>query len=328
MGLSSLPLLFLLAAAPPLESVPVPPVALPMTLEVFEAVLEEGGINELSEACADSDRFGLQERLRLLRNRLMVVAPAPQPFAVVMANARALMACRAPDSTQIVLSRFGPGPGLQRREWLLLSWQAASAALDQDRAVLALRRLADGDLTRLDTEQLIVGQSDDGLPLTRSALDLLANHELAAGRPEEAVTVLLAGRTPGVVASRRLGQVAELLAPLDPERGDLLLEAALDQAAAEQAWGLAEDLLRLQLRLALQQGGDADRPRERLRRLARRLDDRLTLLELEQMSPDLDPQRVQDLEDQLRSPRAAGGHASLGESDASEAPASNPLATP
>jgi hypothetical protein len=211
---------------------------------------------------------------------------------------------------------------------LLLSWQAASAALDQDRAVLALRRLADGDLTRLDAERLVVGQSDDGLPLTRSALDLLANHEIAAGRPEEAVTVLLAGRTPGVVASRRLGLVAELLAPLDPERGDLLLEAALDQAAAEQAWGLAEELLRLQLRLALQQGGDADRPRERLLRLASRVDDRLTLLELEQISPDVDPQRVQDLEDQLRSPRAAGGHASLGESDASEAPASNPLATP
>jgi predicted Zn-dependent peptidase len=131
-----------------------------------------------------------------------------------------------------------------------------------------------------------------------------------------------------VVASRRLGQVAELLAPLDPERSDLLLEAALDQAAAQQAWGLAEELLRLQLRLALQQGGDSDRPRERLRRLASRVDDRLTLLELEQISPDFDPQRVKDLEDQLRSPRAAGGHASLGELDASEAPASNPLATP
>ncbi len=328
MGLSSLPLMFLLAAAPPMEAASSPPVALPISEEAFETVIKEGGINQLSAACADSDRFGLQERLRLLRNRLMVVAPSPQPFAVVMANARALMVCRAPDSTQIVLSRFGPGPGRQRREWLLLSWQAASAALDQDRAVLALRRLADGDLTRLDTELLIVGQSDDGLPLTRSALDLLANHELAAGRPEEAATVLLAGRTPGVVASRRLGKVAELLAPLDPERGDRLLEAALDQAAAEQAWGLAEDLLRLQLRLALQQGGDADRPRERLRRLASRVDDRLTLLELEQASPDLDPQRVQDLEDQLRSPRAAGGHASLGESDASEAPASNPWATP
>ncbi len=328
MGLSSLPLLFLLAAAPPLAAAPVPPVALPMSLQAFETVIEGGDINQLSEACADADRFGLQERLRLLRNRLMLVAPSPQPFVVVMANARALMACKAPDSTQIVLSRFGPGPGWQRREWLLLSWQAASAALDQDRAVLALRRLADGDLTRLDTELLVVGLSDDGLPLTRSALDLLANHELAAGRPEEAVTVLLAGRTPGVVASRRLGQVAELLAPLDLERGDRLLEAALDQAAAEQAWGLAEDLLRLQLRLALQHGGDADRPRERLRRLASRVDDRLTLLELEQTSPDLDLQRVQDLEDQLRSPRAIGGHASLGESDASEAPASNPLATP
>ena len=328
MGLSSLPLMFLLAAATPLEVVPVPSVALPMSLEAFEAVLGKGGIDQLSAACADSDRFGLQDRLRLLRNRLMLVAPSPQPFAVVMANARALMACKAPDSTQIVLSRFGPGPGWQRREWLLLSWQAASAALDQDRAVLALRRLADGNLTRLDTELLIVGQSEDGLPLTRSALDLLANHEIAAGRPEAAVTVLLAGRTPGVVASRRLGKIAELLAPLDPERSDLLLEAALDQAAAEQAWGLAEELLRLQLRLALQRGGDADRPRERLRRLASRVDDRLTLLELEQISPDFDPQRLQDLEDQLRSPRAAGGHASLRESDSSEAPASNPLATP
>ena len=328
MGLSSLPLMFLLAAATPLEIVPMPSAALPMSLEAFETVLEEGGINQLSAACADADRFGLQERLRLLRNRLMLVAPSPQPFAVVMANARALMACKAPDSTQIVLSRFGPGPGWQRREWLLLAWQAASAALDQDRAVLALRRLADGDLTRLDTELLIVGESAEGLPLTRSALDLLANHELAAGRPEEAVTVLLAGRTPGVVASRRLGQIAELLAPLDAERSDLLLEAALDQAAAEQAWGLAEELLRLQLRLALQRGGDADRPRERLCRLASRVDDHLTLLELEQISPDFDPQRLQDLEDQLRSPRAKGGHASLGESDASEAPASNPLATP
>ena len=328
MGLSSLPLMFLLAAATPLEVVPVPSVALPMSLEAFEAVLGKGGIDQLSAACADSDRFGLQDRLRLLRNRLMLVAPSPQPFAVVMANARALMACKAPDSTQIVLSRFGPGPGWQRREWLLLSWQAASAALDQDRAVLALRRLADGNLTRLDNELLIVGQSEDGLPLTRSALDLLANHEIAAGRPEAAVTVLLAGRTPGVVASRRLGKIAELLAPLDPERSDLLLEAALDQAAAEQAWGLAEELLRLQLRLALQRGGDADRPRERLRRLASRVDDRLTLLELEQISPDFDPQRLQDLEDQLRSPRAAGGHASLRESDSSEAPASNPLATP
>ena len=84
MGLSSLPLMFLLAAATPLEVVPVPSVALPMSLEAFEAVLGKGGIDQLSAACADSDRFGLQDRLRLLRNRLMLVAPSPQPFAVVM----------------------------------------------------------------------------------------------------------------------------------------------------------------------------------------------------------------------------------------------------
>ncbi len=328
MGLFSLPLSILLAAAPPLDSAPVQSPLMPMTPEAFELVLEQGGIEQLSMACADADLFNLQERLRLLRDRLMLVAPSPQPFAVVMANARALMVCKAPDSTQTVLSRFGPAPGSQRRQWLLLSWQAASAALDQDRAVLALRRLADGDLTRLDGEMLVVGQSDDGLPLTRSALDVLAQHELAAGRPEDAVTVLLAGRTPGVVAARRLGLVAELLAPLDSHRSTVLLESALDQAAVEQAWGLAEELLRLQLRLALQHGGDTDRPRERLRRLATRVDDRFTLLELEKSSPALDPEGLQQLEDQIRSPRAAGGHASLGESNSSEAPAPNPLATP
>ena len=328
MGLSSLPLFILLAAVPPLDSAPVQPPPMSMSPETFEMVLENGGISELSMACADADTFGMPERLRLLRDRLMLVAPTPQPFDVVMANARALMVCKAPDSTQIVLSRFGPAPGSQRRAWLLLSWRAASAAFNQESAVLALRRLADGDLKRLDREMLVVGQSDEGLSLTRSALDLLAKHELAAGRPEEAVNVLLAGRTPGVVASRRLGLVAELLAPLDSQRSALLLESALDQAAVEQAWGLAEELLRLQLRLALENGGDVDRPRERLRRLATRVDDRLTLLELETSSPELDRERLQDLEDQLRSPRASGGHASLGESNPSEAPAANQLAQP
>ena len=101
MGLSSLPLLFLLAAAPPLDAAPVPPVALPMSLKAFETVLQEGDIPQLSAACADADRFGLQERLRLLRDRLMLVAPSPQPLAVVMANARALMACKAVSYTHL-----------------------------------------------------------------------------------------------------------------------------------------------------------------------------------------------------------------------------------
>ena len=278
----------------------------------------EGDIPALQLACADAVQFGLQERLRLLRNRLMEVAPAPQPFEVVMANAQALMQCKAPDSVPVVLARFGPAPGRQRREWLLLSWQAAAAAFDQDRAVLALMRLVEGDRSRLEEERLIVGLDDEGQPQTRSALDLLAEHQIANGQESEAVLTLLAARTPGVAAARRLGLASELLGALEPERSGPLLEAALDQAAAAQAWNLAEDLLRLQLALELENGGSGDRPRERLRRLATRVDDRFTLLDLDRESSDLGSEERQQLDQELRSPRAPGGHAALGESRPSE----------
>ena len=210
-----------------------------MPQEAFEIVLIEGGLPDLKLACEESASFGVNERLQLLRDRLMQVAPAPQTFDVVMANARALMSCKAPDSAQVVLSRYGPGPGPRRREWLLLSWQAASAALDQERTVLALLRLAEGDLTRLDAEQLVVGLDGQGLPRTRSALDLLAEAQIASGQPDQAVITLLAGRTPGVVAARRLGLAAELLDVMESERSASLIEAALDQAAAAQAWNQA-----------------------------------------------------------------------------------------
>jgi len=217
-----------------------------------------------------------------------------------------------------VLARFGPAPGRQRREWLLLSWQAAAAAFDQDRAVLALMRLVEGDRSRLEEERLIVGLDDEGQPQTRSALDLLAEHQIANGQESEAVLTLLAARTPGVAAARRLGLASELLGALEPERSGPLLEAALDQAAAAQAWNLAEDLLRLQLALELENGGSGDRPRERLRRLATRVDDRFTLLDLDRESSDLGSEERQQLDQELRSPRAPGGHAALGESRPSE----------
>ena len=333
MGLLPLPLSLLLAVVPgTATTLPAPiessgPLELqdslaspaPMTQEAFDAVLLEGGIPELKLACDDSARFGVDERLQLLRDRLMVVAPSPQTFDVVMANARALISCKAPDSAQVVLSRYGPGPGPRRREWLLLSWQAASAALDQERIVLALMRLADGDLARLDSEQLVVGIDEQGIASTRSALDLLAAAQIASGQSEQAVISLLAGRTPGVVAARRLGLAAELLDTLEPERGVSLIEAALDQAAAVQAWNQAEDLLRLQLRLELASGASGERPRERLRRLANRVDDRFTLMELEQDLPGVSLEQQQLLEQELRSPRDPGGHAALGESPAPEA---------
>ena len=322
MGLLPLPLSLLLAAVPgsagPGSSVSLQSAA-PMPQEAFEIVLIEGGLADLKLACEQSASFGANERLQLLRDRLMLVAPAPQTFDVVMANARALMSCKAPDSAQVVLSRYGPGPGPRRREWLLLSWQAASAALDQERIVLALLRLAEGDLTRLDAEQLVVGLDGQGMPTTRSALDLLAEAQIASGQPDQAVITLLAGRTTGVIAARRLGLAAELLGVMESERSASLIEAALDQAAAEQAWNQAEDLLRLQLRLELASGGSGDRPRERLRRLATRVDDRFTLLDLDQDLPGVSLEKHQQLQQELRSPRAPGGHAALGESPLPEA---------
>ena len=327
MGFLPLSLTLLLAATPiPVEEPRLQNDAAPvleqaMAPEAFEAVLLEGDLPALELACADAAQFGLEERLRLLRNRLMEVAPAPQPFAVVMANARALMQCKAPDSVPVVLSRYGPAPGQQRREWLLLSWRAAAAALDQERAILALLRLAEGDPSRLEAEALVVGLDDAGQPLTRSGLDVLSDHQIANGDAAEAVITLLAGRRTGEAAARRLGLASELLGELEPERSGPLLEAALDQAAAVQAWNLAEDLLRLQLTLELENGGSGDRPRERLRRLATRVDDRFTLLDLDRDAPVLTPGQREQLDQELRSPRAPGGHAALGESEAFEADA-------
>ena len=126
----------------------------------------------------------------------------------------------------------------------------------------------------------------------------------------------------GPAAARRRAIVADRLAEGEPDRSGPLLETALDQAAAEQAWSLAEELLRLQLRLELANGGSGERPRQRLRRLATRVDDQFTLLELETDDPRLNPEQRQQLEQELRSPRAPGGHAALGESPNPEAGAS------
>ncbi len=321
MGISSLSISLLLAAAPlPVEPAQAPAAApapvQPMAEADYRLVLENGDLTQLDAACRDAARFGLGPRMRDLRDRLMLVAPAPQPFAVVTANARALLACRAPGSARRVLTRYGPGPGPQRQEWLLLSWRAASVALDHEAAVLALRRLADGDLSRLEALQVEVGESDAGLRLTRSALDQLALHEAALGRLDRAAAVALSGQTPGLAAAERLALAARWLEALGQHDSSQLIESALDQAAAAEAWALAEELLRLQLQLERNAGGDGARPRARLERLATRVDDRYTLWQLLQdgaESPEQDRQRA-ELERQLRSPRDQAGQPSLEES--------------
>ena len=308
MGISSLSISLLLAAVPvPVASQPVAS-EVPMAAEAYQQVLLEGDVVQLGDACSDAARFGLGGRLKELRDRLMVVAPAPQPFAVVMANTRALLACKAPGSARRVLSRFGPGTDVQRREWLVLSWRIAAAARDHEAAVLALRRLAAGDLARLASVRLELGHDANGIPVTRSALDQLADHEAALNRLDRAAAVALSARSSGLEGARRLAQAALWLESLGQNDATTILETALDQAAVAQAWSLAEELLNIQLRLERKAGGDGARPRQRLERLASRVDDRYTLWQLLQddpQSPEIEARRLV-LEQQLRSPRQVG----------------------
>jgi hypothetical protein len=279
-----------------------------MAAEEYQQVLLEGDVVQLGNACSDAARFGLSARLRALRDRLMVVAPAPQPFSVVMANTRALVACKAPGSARKVLSRFGPGTYAQRREWLVLSWRTAAAARDNEAAVFALRRLATGDLTQLEAVRLELGNDANGMAVTRSALDQLADHEAALNRIDRAAAVALSARSSGVEGARRLAQAARWLESLGQNDATTILETALDQAAVAQAWSLAEELLNIQLRMERQAGGDGAWPRQRLERLASRVDDRYTLWQLLQddpQSPEIEARRLV-LEQQLRSPRQVG----------------------
>ena len=285
MGIQPLPMLLsLLAAAAPLSE------PQPIAEERFQQWLLESDLQQLELGCGDPLISASGGRRQQIRDRLLVLHPAPQSFERVMANASALLTCGSPDSAARVLNRISPAHGEERRLWLRLRWQAAASALDHREAALALRRLVNGDLIALADLDL-----GDG----RLGLDQLALHEAALGRQDEAVGLLLLAPNP-----QRLAQAAEWLAVRDDEAADQLLEQALDQAAAAQAWGLAVELLELQLKLQLAAGGDGARPRQRLQQLAAQLDDRYSLWRLE---------GGVDLDRELRSPRQPGGHAAVGD---------------
>ena len=286
MGIQPLSMLLsLLAAAAPLSELQ------PMAEERFRQWLLESDLQQLELGCGELLIGASNGRRQQIRDRLLVLHPAPQSFELVMANANALLTCGSADSAARVLNRISPAVGEERRRWLRLRWQAAAAGLDHREAARALRRLVNGDLIALANLDL-----GDG----RLGLDQLASHEAALGREEEAAALLMLAPN-----AQRLAQAAEWLAVLDAAAADQLLEQALDQAAADQAWGLAVELLELQLNLQLAAGGDGARPRQRLQRLAAQLDDRYSLWRLE---------GGDDLDLELRSPRQPGGHAAVGDS--------------
>lgn len=276
------------AAAPP-----------PLSAEAFAALLKLDDFDQLNQACLRLVQDDDPTRLRQLQDHLLALRPAPQPLPVVLANAEVLLSCRGPQAALKVLDRYGPGPGAARVQWLLMQWRAANAALDHRRASLALQRLTEGSDARLGLLTLPIRRREDGTVVSRSAVEVLAGHLEARGFPEAAGQLLL---RQGASNPQLLGRAVALLQALPLDEREAILETALNQAAAAGAWSLVSELLDAQAALP------SSRALARRLRLSPRLDDAYGEWLLLQGDPAAG-QRVRELERQLRSPRAPGGHA-------------------
>ncbi len=289
-----------------LDAGPAAELALPRVLASSDLAL-------LNRACLQAARADQGPALRALRLHLLAVKPAPQPLAVVLSNAEALVNCRAPEDALNVLNRYGPAPGRERSLWFLAQWRAAEAGLNHRIAARALLGLAEGRLANLDGLPLTLQLRRDGSRVSRPALDVLADHLVVLGEDQQAAAALLAARQQGQLGAERLQRAVALLVALPLQQRNQLLETALDQAAAAGAWGLAAELLRDQRALLLAAGAQADRPSERFLRLSRRIDDAYGEWQLGREAgarqDSLGLARQQQLEQQLRSPRQGSGHA-------------------
>ena len=267
----------------------------------FADLLRDGDLEQLDAACRQSAEADQLERLRQLQQRLLTLHPAPQPLEVVLANADVLLSCRAPSEAMDVLNRYGPAAGAERVQWLQLQWRAA-AGLDHRRAALALERLRQESGASLDAIALPLQRREDGTVISRSALELLALHLESRGFPRVGGELLVRARQGGLGGALRLQQAVALLAELPASQREALLEAALEQAAAAEAWGLVAELLDTQAALP------SERAVARRLRLSGRIDDAYGEWRWRREDPAAGP-RTRQLEILLRSPRDPGGHA-------------------
>lgn len=276
----------------------------PLSEAAFAARLAGDDLAGLDDLCRRSVAEDDLPRLRRLRERLLVLHPAPQPLPLVLANADVLLSCRAPQAALQVLDRYGPGPGAERVQWLLLQWRAAVAGLDHRRAALALERLSATDPATLTGLLLPILRRDDGTVVSRPAVELLVDHLESRGLRRAAAELLLASRQGGAAGAERLQRAVRLFDSLSAAERDLVLETALEQAAAAGAWSLVTEILDEQ--------ADLDPPTaraiERRLRLSGRLDDAYGEWRLRRRDPAA-AARTRQLERQLRSPQAPGGHA-------------------
>ena len=264
----------LLAAAPAGAVVPVTA----RSAEAFEQLLTSEDRTALVQGCTESLSAGLDERLRLLRQRLLQLQAESSSLSVQFANTRALLRCKAPDAALQVLARIMPSPGPERQQWLELQWRAASAGLDHRRAATALRRLSANSASQLNSIDFTLVEPSEagGAPTLRSAIDLQAMQLEALGEAEQAARLLQQPAATPAATARRRQQAARLLATNAQLANAATLAAeSIDLAASAEAWGLSAELLNDQRRyeLALRQWPDAATTNQRRLRLSRRVRD-------------------------------------------------------
>lgn len=296
---------------------------LPAAVAAAQPQLAQGpqpqSLEGLDQACTAALGAGDGARLALLQRRLLALYPAPQPLAVVLAQAHALIHCGAPDSALVVLNRYGPSPGAEQLQWLMMQWRAAQAGLDHQLAAAALQQLALVSGQNLEVLELPMAQQTNGRWQpngrwqTMAAIDVLAGHLDAMGRRDQAAAVLFASRSPGMVSAQRWAQAVAWSPAMPLLEQQRWMDMALEQAAAAGAWGLVAALLDQNLALLAKANAPAalrEQAAQRRLRLSRRIDDAYSL----------NPGAV-------RSPRAPGGHAAPRPSPA-PAPGSPPSSVP
>ena len=175
--------------------------------------------------------------------------------------------------------------------------------MDHKSASLALQELTQSKTQKSEEGdyEMIVGYKEDGTSLTRSALELLANHQELSGEFNKAAQSLLLNSTSEPLSARRIAKAAQFLGSVDDDKRQNLLSKAIEIALADESWWMVEDLLKLQLLIDLDSDQDAGLVRRRLEALSYDLDDQYTLWELirEDKSRKDEAKRLQD---QLRSP--------------------------
>ena len=125
--------------------------------------------------------------------------------------------------------------------------------------------------------------------------------------------MLVSSAQPGAATAARLAQAVALFGALPAPEQDRLLELALEQAASSGSWGLVAEILDQQLALASSTPEQVARATERRLRLSARIDDAYGEWLLQRRDPAA-LSRQGDLERQLRTPRAPGGHAAAPQS--------------